>query len=63
MADYMMSSSSRSGQDGRMSQFRSNDRTTLTFQEYPQNQPFIFDDYRRDPNKPVKAYPESNRKG
>lgn len=29
---------------------------------YPPNQPFIYDDYRRDINMPIKAYPESNRK-
>lgn len=63
MTDYMMSNSSRSGQDGSMSWVRSNDRTVHTFQEYPQNQPFIYDNYRRDPNRPVKAYPESNRRG
>lgn len=45
-----------------MSWVRSNDRTVHTFQEYPQNQPFIYDNYRRDPNRPVKAYPESNRR-
>lgn len=33
------------------------------YHSYPSNQPFIFDDYRRDPDKPVKAYPENSRKG
>ena len=33
------------------------------FQQYPKTQPFIHDEYRRDPSKPFTAYPESNRKG
>lgn len=32
------------------------------YHSYPSNQPFIFDDYRREPDKPVKAYPENSRK-
>ena len=36
---------------------------TGNYQEYPPDRPFINDDYRRDPNKPVKAFPESNRQG
>ena len=33
------------------------------YQEYPPDRPFINDDYRRDPSKPIKAFPESNRQG
>ena len=33
------------------------------YQDYPPCQPFIHDDYRRDANRPVIAYPESNRQG
>ena len=40
------------------------DANTLltTYQDYPPTQPFIHDTYRRQ-DKPVKAYPESNRQG
>lgn len=30
---------------------------------YPPTQPFVHDDYRRDPCRPITAYPESNRQG
>jgi hypothetical protein len=36
---------------------------SLPFTDYPPDRPFINDDYRRDPNKPIKAFPESNRQG
>ncbi len=34
-----------------------------SYRDYPATQPFIHDSYRRPANKPVKAYPESNRQG
>ena len=46
-----------------MSDLRTSLLSTNVFQEYPEAQPFIHDDYRRDRSKPVIAFPESNRKG
>ena len=36
---------------------------SATYHDYPADQPFINDDYRRDTKKPIKAFPESNRQG
>ncbi len=34
-----------------------------SFRNYPRLKPFINSEYRRDPNKPELAYPETHRSG